>query len=322
MALYAASAGQAGFADLAATALHTTFTDTAGFAFGTGQADTAAFARSANVVTNYSLQGKGTATDTLGLARMGAQQGQVLQWQNGRWGPTTISGGGSVLVDQLTLSGTGTTGNPLHVKPLGITNEEIANNAITSDKIQDGEIRAADLADMNADIGDILVYRPSGWSPEAPPSSGNSPWVQDGSNVYLESGEMVGIGTTEPTAPLTVRGGLSIQHPFGTEMVGINEYEYQTPAIYLNDHPCQGPVARTVEILAGGGCPVSGGGSVGLFNGPGHNVLMSSYGLWQFNEDAHVESSFHTSGTGSGSGYIDIAGASGSRNVRMTNLAG
>src|SRR5690606_34457790 len=117
----------------AATALHTTFTDTAGFAFGTGQADTAAFARSANVVTNYSLQGKGTATDTLGLARMGAQQGQVLQWQNGRWGPTTISGGGSVLVDQLTLSGTGTTGNPLHVKPLGITNEEIANNAITSD---------------------------------------------------------------------------------------------------------------------------------------------------------------------------------------------
>ena len=320
MALYAASAGQAGFADLAATALHTTFTDTASFAFGTDRADTAAFARSANIVTNYSLEGKGAAADSLRLARMGAQQGQVLQWQNGRWGPATISGGGSVLVDQLTLSGTGAAGNPLHVKPLGITNEEIANHAITSEKIQDGEIRAADLSDMDADIGDILVYRPSGWKAEAPSASGNSPWVQDGDNVYLETGELVGIGTTEPTAPLTVRGGVSVEHPFGGEMIGMNSTELQSPAIYLNDFPCQGPVTRTVEIVAGGGCPVSQGPAMLMLNGSYQQSMWSS-SFWNLvNFDGHVESGFHQSG--SGSGYVDVGGAFGSRNVRMTNLAG
>ncbi len=71
-------------------------------------------------VTGATLTGDGTVSNPLNLAKQGATNGQVLQWNGNNWVPGTVSGGGvgdnwgsQATVTGTTLDGDGTTVSPL-----------------------------------------------------------------------------------------------------------------------------------------------------------------------------------------------------------------
>ncbi len=280
------------------------------------EADTARYAQSSRLITNPTLQGSGTGIDSLGIARMGAQQGQVLRWDNGRWRPGTINaGGGPVVTDQSTLAGDGTLSDPLRIRNLGVTNDELANNAITSNKIADGEIQAVDLSDMGAAFGDVLVYRQGGWRAEEPSGSSSSPWTKVGNSVFVNNGEYVGINTNDPQhLGLTIYdGALAINSPqqIVTSNLLMNTGNLEISTAYsIISSSYTNLSAGTLEMATYG---FSGGQTSGdLYIHPLSIILRSG------ENNASVESSFHLNGMGSG--YMNVAGENGLRNVRLTNI--
>ncbi len=96
--------------------------------------------------------------------------------------------GTQVVVSNATLSGSGTTTQPL----------TIADNAVTSAKILDGTITGAKIAQQSATSGQVLKWNGTVWSPA------NELWTETNGNIFRNSGK-VGIGATNPQAILDVR---------------------------------------------------------------------------------------------------------------------
>jgi hypothetical protein len=121
------------------------------------------------VTTTPILSGKGTSADPLSIAPQGAVNGQVLQWNGTTWVPSTINASGGdgwgsqvAKTNTATITGDGSATNPLN----------LANNAVTSDKIVDGGIQGVDINQMNATDGQVLKWLNNSWQPANDNASG------------------------------------------------------------------------------------------------------------------------------------------------------
>ncbi len=273
------------------------------------------------IVHDRTLKGSGITNDSLSLADMGATQGQVLKWINGKWQPDSDLSSGTVTADNISIEGNGTTGNTLRIKNSGVTNAKVAPNAITSDKIANGDVTSEDLSDMDAAEGDVLTYGSGGWNPQPPASGGNSYWTKEGDNLFVNDGELVGIGTNSPSANLTVLGEIGLENQFGNALRLNAEAYGPSGNIIIQNHPPFGAPYQSIEIIGGGGGSVDVGPGINMY-GPDGTVLVSPTNIVQYLDNAYVESSFHITGSGGGSGYVSNHGANGSVNARMTNLLG
>jgi hypothetical protein len=114
------------------------------------------------VETSPVLKGKGTSADPLSIASQGAVNGQVLQWNGTTWVPGTINiSGGDGWGNQVAKTNTATiTGDGSATSPLNL-----ANNAVTSDKIVDGGVQGVDINQMNATDGQVLKWLNNSWQP-------------------------------------------------------------------------------------------------------------------------------------------------------------
>jgi Chaperone of endosialidase len=128
-----------------------------------------------NVATNTTLSGNGTSGNLLGVAKQNATDGQVLTWRDATnsWVPQTVTGGGAadnwgtqVAVTGPTLSGSGTTADPLEINQQGATNGQVLTWSTTA----------------------------GNWIPSTPPSGGaGDNW---GTQVVVSGTTLTGSGTT------------------------------------------------------------------------------------------------------------------------------
>ncbi|EAR00726.1 hypothetical protein FB2170_16616 [Maribacter sp. HTCC2170] len=118
-----------------------------------------------NAVTSAKiLDGEIVAAD---LNDMGAANNEILKWNGTAWAPATDAGGTVVTPGVgLSLNGTDFDVDDLAGEVTGPTSATvIANDAVTSAKILDGEIVAADLNDMGAANNEILKWNGTAWAP-------------------------------------------------------------------------------------------------------------------------------------------------------------
>jgi hypothetical protein len=142
---------------------------------GDGQGVTSVNGANGITVTN------GTTTPTVSLPS-GTATGNVLKWNGTTWassaetGITTEVDGivGNEVVNAttgggLTRSGAGTTADPytLGIADGAVTAARLAGNAVTTDNIQNGTIKAEDLNNMGAASGQVLAYNGSAWNPSS-----------------------------------------------------------------------------------------------------------------------------------------------------------
>lgn len=125
--------------------------------------------------TDATLDGDGTTASPLSLAdaavtgikidQMGATNGQVLKWNGTTWEPdsdeTGTGGGGGddwgaqVTQTDATLTGDGTAANELGIADNGVTTTKLENAAVTSEKINS----------MGATSGQVLKFDGTNWMP-------------------------------------------------------------------------------------------------------------------------------------------------------------
>ena len=146
-------------------------------------------------IANNAIQGNN-------ISSMGATNGQVLQWNGSIWMPATVSGGtggGSITLsgeNYLSISGSSITANKVNLgtnvtgtlaatslpvltgdvtTTAGSMTTTIADGAVTTNKIANGTILAADLNQMGATNGQVLQWNngTSSWSPATVTSGGD-----------------------------------------------------------------------------------------------------------------------------------------------------
>jgi hypothetical protein len=157
------------------------------------------------VETTPILSGKGTSAAPLSIAQQGAVNGQVLQWNGTTWVPGTINTSGGdgwgnqvAKTNTATISGDGSATNPLN----------LANNAVTSDKVVDGGIQGVDINQMNATNGQVLKWSQtqSSWLPQADNTGGTGGTGDNWGTQKVEiNATLTGDGTT--SSPLSIIDG-------------------------------------------------------------------------------------------------------------------
>jgi hypothetical protein len=209
------------------------------------------------VETSPVLKGKGTSADPLSIAPQGAVNGQVLQWNGTTWVPGTINiSGGDGWGNQVAKTNTATiTGDGSATNPLNL-----ANNAVTSDKIVDGGIQGVDINQMNATDGQVLKWLNNSWQPANDNASGTG-----GAATYSGINGINVNNTTNVISlnPLSITGNsLSIQGQSGN--VDLSKYMDNTDSQILTFD------AATNELS------ISGGNKVTIPTGTGSTSVTTN----------------------------------------------
>ncbi|MCR4423595.1 MAG: tail fiber domain-containing protein [candidate division WOR-3 bacterium] len=136
------------------------------------------------------------------INQSGATAGQVIKWNGTQWAPANDSAGG---LPSGPAGGdlTGTYPNPTiannavtsaKIQDGTVANADLASNAVTSDKILDGTILAADLNQMGAATGQVLKWTGSAWAPRNDSvGQGDNAWVRGTPDSVLYTIRQLGI---------------------------------------------------------------------------------------------------------------------------------
>jgi hypothetical protein len=94
-----------------------------------------------------------------------------------------------------------------HIEDRAVDANKMEDGAVTSIKIADSSILFSDIAQNGAVAGQVMKWNGSAWV-VADDLTGASAWTISGDNVYSSVSGNVGIGTTNPTAKLTINGAI------------------------------------------------------------------------------------------------------------------
>ncbi len=173
-----------------------------------------------NIIVSEGIAGGGTGEVSLGIAvagvttdkladnsvttyklnPLGGSDGQVLKVSGGAvvWGDDNVGGN-----HDATLTGDGTTSNPLGIADGGVTNDKIAENSISTSKIQNGAITSAKISSEGGSTGQILKITSGGsvvWADDET-GSGSDDW---GSQVVEHDSTLSGNGLATNTLGIAV----------------------------------------------------------------------------------------------------------------------
>lgn len=149
------------------------------------------------------------------LSSMGAANGQVMKWNGTQWVPsadtnTTYTGSTSVVANGTSFERAALTGDVTSAQNSNAT--VIAPNAVTSAKIADGTIAAADLSAMGATAaGQNLTWNGSAWVPTTP-AAPTVTGVQNGLSMNGTLAELGGTLTKGTTIVGSATNSLNIQN--------------------------------------------------------------------------------------------------------------
>jgi hypothetical protein len=193
---------------------------------GTG-ATTAANARTnLGLGTLATLSGVSTTEITDGtiaaadLSSMSATNGQILKYNGTAWVAAADDVGGGAtptLANGQILIGNGTTNSAAALSgdaTLAAGVITIGTNAVTSLKIDDGTITAADLSNMGASAGQVMQYNGTAWVPAT--GSGLSSTLNNG-NIFVGNATNVATGVTlSGDATISNTGALTLTNSSST----------------------------------------------------------------------------------------------------------
>lgn len=183
--------------------------------------------------TNTTLTGDGTSGNPMGIAQQGATTGQVLKWNGTAWTPANETGsdnwGTQTATTNATLSGNGTSGNPLAIAQQGAANGQVlqwngtiwapatitggvgdnwgtqvvqTNTTLTGNGTSSTPLA---LAQQGATTGQLLQWNGTAWVPVT--LTGDN-W---GTQTAVTSGAISGNGTTATPIILAQQGATNNQ---------------------------------------------------------------------------------------------------------------
>jgi hypothetical protein len=171
-----------------------------------------------NAITGAKIEDGSLTFSEMGSS--GADPGQVMKWNGTAWvaRDDSVGGDGDITAVQTPgaggLTGGGDTGDlSLGIATGGVTGDMLADDAVTSAKIDSATIEFSDIAQNGASDGQVMKWNQTAGAWEAANDNtgagGGSGWLDDGTVVRLETaGDSVGIGTASPTEKLHVEGNI------------------------------------------------------------------------------------------------------------------
>lgn len=216
--------------------------------------------------TNATLTGNGTSASPLGIAQQGATNGQTLKWNGTSWAPAndndaqtltlagnnlSISGGNSVTLpsggdnwgSQVVQTNTTLSGNGTSTNPLGLAQQGAAN-------------------------GQVLKWNGSSWAPSTDNDSqtlslsGNTLSISGGNSITLPSGGgLSGSGTVDYVARFTPNAttlGIGLIRDNGTG-VGINTAPSTSEVLSLSTSSNASGIRVYNQNVTGGSYAIRGG---------------------------------------------------------------
>lgn len=214
------------------------YADTAIYAIRTDVQEFVDSARIAGTVPAASVTGTHLADNTITADKI--QNGQIVRSINqvmdhvvltAEGGATITSSGDTIVIhagsgnaDTTGIFGIQTTNNTLdilnpggptvtvNVKNSGIGTTQLADNAVTSAKIQNGTIQFADIGQNSATNGEVIKWNGTAWTAEADNVGSNtSGWTDDGTTIRLSSSpDSVQIGSVSKLGKLNVGGDIGM----------------------------------------------------------------------------------------------------------------
>jgi hypothetical protein len=195
--------------------------------------------------------------------------------------------GTSVVHTDGTLTGTGTTTTPLKVADNGITSGKIQNGAVNTDKLANGSVTGTKLAQAGATNGQVLKYNGTTWTPANDMAAGiilpykDSTTVADKETVF----KLTSIGNTWSSAITGVSKSTN-----GTGVVGEGPFGVVGYATVAGGTGVRGVNASTTG---------SGFGLSGVANSPESGGIWGSGGLYGLKADAGSSSGYGIYGSAS-----------------------